>query len=67
MTLILSFFNRRTWLTPRKMLEAFGAPVNCELIAAVLAGSGMVVGVLTRTGVALSFGSIKRKPVADRG
>ena len=32
--------------------------VNCALIAAVLAGSGMVVGVLTRTGVALAFGSI---------
>jgi TRAP-type uncharacterized transport system fused permease subunit len=36
----------------------FGSLVNCALIAAVLAGSGMVVGVLTRTGVALSFGSI---------
>ncbi|MCL6615025.1 MAG: ComEC/Rec2 family competence protein, partial [Firmicutes bacterium] len=28
------------------------------LIAAALAGSGMVVGILTRTGVALSFGSL---------
>ena len=59
MTLILSFFDRKTWLTPRKMLDiCFGSLVNCALIAAVLAGSGMVVGVLTRTGVALSFGSI---------
>jgi len=59
MTLILSFFDRKTWLTPKKMLDiCFGSLVNCALIAAVLAGSGMVVGVLTRTGVALSFGSI---------
>jgi TRAP-type uncharacterized transport system fused permease subunit len=59
LTLLLSFLDRRTWLTPRKLLDIFyGSLVNCALIAAVLAGSGMVVGVLTRTGVALSFGSI---------
>ncbi len=56
---LLSFLDRKTWLTPAKLLETFfGALVNCSLIAAVLAGSGMVVGVLTRTGVALAFGSI---------
>ena len=32
--------------------------VNAALIAAILAGSGMIVGTLTRTGVALSFGSM---------
>jgi TRAP transporter 4TM/12TM fusion protein len=58
-TLLLSFLDRKTWITPRKLLDIFfGSMVNCALIAAVLAGSGMVVGVLTRTGVALSFGSI---------
>jgi len=58
-TLILSFLDRKTWLTPKKMLDiCVGSLVNCALIAAVLAGSGMVVGVLTRTGVSLSFGSI---------
>jgi TRAP transporter 4TM/12TM fusion protein len=57
--LLLSLLDRRTWLTPGKITEIFfGSLVNCALIAAVLAGSGMVVGVLTRTGVALSFGSI---------
>ena len=35
-----------------------GAMVNAALIAAILAGSGMIVGTLTRTGVALSFGSM---------
>ena len=58
-TLILSFFDRKTWLNPKKLMDIFfGSLVNCALIAAVLAGSGMVVGVLTRTGVALAFGSI---------
>ncbi len=58
-TLLLSFLDRKTWLTPKKFMEIlFGSLVNCGLIAAVLAGSGMVVGVLTHTGVALSFGSI---------
>jgi TRAP transporter 4TM/12TM fusion protein len=58
-TLLLSFLDRATWLTPKKMLDTlFSAMVNCAMIAAVLAGSGMVVGVLTRTGVALAFGSI---------
>jgi TRAP transporter 4TM/12TM fusion protein len=59
LTLLLSFLDRKTWLTPGKIMDIFfGSLVNCALIAAVLAGSGMVVGVLTRTGVALAFGSI---------
>jgi TRAP-type uncharacterized transport system fused permease subunit len=58
-SILLSFFNRRTWLTPMKLLDALSrAMVNAALIAAILAGSGMVVGTLTRTGVALSFGSM---------
>jgi TRAP transporter 4TM/12TM fusion protein len=58
-TLLLSFLDRRTFLNPKKFTDILvGALVNCALIAAVLAGSGMVVGVLTRTGVALAFGSI---------
>jgi TRAP transporter 4TM/12TM fusion protein len=58
-TLLLSFLDRKTWLDPKKIMAIlYGSLVNCALIAAVLAGSGMVVGVLTRTGVALAFGSI---------
>lgn len=57
--ILLSFVSRRTWFTPRKFLDATsGAMVNAALIAAILAGSGMIVGTLTRTGVALSFGSM---------
>jgi TRAP-type uncharacterized transport system fused permease subunit len=55
----LSFLDRKTWLSPKKILQIFfQALVNCALIAAILAGAGMIVSVLTRTGVALAFGSI---------
>ncbi len=58
-TFLLSFLDRKTWMTPRKLVDALvRASVNTGLIAAALAGSGMVVGILTRTGVALSFGSL---------
>jgi len=58
-TLLLSCCDRRTWLDWRKALQIFfSSLVNCSLIAAVLAGAGMIVAVLTHTGVALAFGSI---------
>jgi TRAP transporter 4TM/12TM fusion protein len=57
--ILISYLDRRTWLTPKRLVEALcRAMVNAALIAAVLAGSGMIVGTLTRTGVALAFGSI---------
>jgi TRAP transporter 4TM/12TM fusion protein len=57
--ILLSYLDRQTRLTPRRLVEAlYRAMVNAALIAAVLAGSGMIVGTLTRTGVALAFGSI---------
>jgi TRAP-type uncharacterized transport system fused permease subunit len=53
----LSFLNRGTWMTPKKILDAlFQSAVNAAIIATALAGSGMVVGILTRTGAALAFG-----------
>ncbi|MGD8561987.1 MAG: TRAP transporter fused permease subunit [Desulfarculaceae bacterium] len=58
-TLGLSFLDRRTWLTWHSVLEIFfRSMISCAMIAAVLAGAGMIVSVLTRTGVALAFGSI---------
>ena len=55
----LSFLDRKTWMTPKKTLDAlFESAVNAAIIATALAGSGMVVGVLTRTGAALAFGSV---------
>jgi TRAP transporter 4TM/12TM fusion protein len=58
-TVALSFLDRSTWLTPRKigaaLVEAAGSAAT---IAVALAGSGMVVGTLTRTGAALAFGGL---------
>ena len=58
-TFVLSFFDRATWMTPRRVLEALvEAAFSAATIAVALAGSGMIVGVLTRTGAALAFGGV---------
>jgi TRAP-type uncharacterized transport system fused permease subunit len=58
-TVGLSFLDRRTWMTPRKCWDALvDAALSASTIAAALAGSGMIVGVLTRTGAALAFGGV---------
>lgn len=55
----LSFLDRKTRLTPQKLIDTlFQASVNAAIIATALAGSGMIVGILTRTGAALAFGSV---------
>ena len=56
-TFALSFLDRETWMTPRRCLDALvDAAASAATIAAALAGSGMVVAVLTKTGSALAFG-----------
>ena len=58
-TFALSFLDRATWMTPRRCVEALvEAAISAATIAVALAGSGMIVGVLTRTGAALAFGGI---------
>ncbi len=55
----LSFLDRATWMTPGKCWEALvEAAFSAGTIAVALAGSGMIVGVLTRTGAALAFGGV---------
>lgn len=55
----LSFLDRKTWMTPRKILDTlYDSAVNAAIIATALAGSGMIVGILTRTGAALAFGGV---------
>jgi len=55
----LSFLDRRTRMGPKKTMDTlYHAAVNAALIATALAGSGMIVGILTRTGAALAFGSL---------
>jgi TRAP transporter 4TM/12TM fusion protein len=56
---VLSFLDRKTWLTPRKIMDTlFQSSINAAIIATALAGSGMIVGILTRTGAALAFSSV---------
>jgi TRAP transporter 4TM/12TM fusion protein len=58
-TFALSFLDRRTWMTPRRCWEALTeASFSAATIAVALAGSGMIVGVLTRTGAALAFSGV---------
>ena len=58
-TFALSFLDRKTWMTPRKCWDALvEAAFSAGTIAVALAGSGMIVGVLTRTGAALAFGGV---------
>jgi TRAP transporter 4TM/12TM fusion protein len=58
-TFALSFLDRRTWMTPRKCWAALTeASFSAATIAVALAGSGMIVGVLTRTGAALAFSGV---------
>jgi TRAP transporter 4TM/12TM fusion protein len=58
-TFVLSFLDRQTWMTPRKCWEALTeASYSAATIAVALAGSGMIVGVLTRTGAALAFSGV---------
>jgi TRAP transporter 4TM/12TM fusion protein len=58
-TLLLSFLDRRTWITPKKLLKTvMETMVNGALIAAVLACAGMTVAVITQTGIAMSFSTM---------
>jgi TRAP transporter 4TM/12TM fusion protein len=55
----LSFLDRKTWMTWTKVRDALvDSAVSAALIAAALAGSGMIVATLTRTGAALAFGGM---------
>ncbi|MBI4635375.1 MAG: TRAP transporter fused permease subunit [Candidatus Rokubacteria bacterium] len=56
-TFALSFLDLATWMTPGRALATFAeAAGSAATIAVALAGSGMIVGVLTKTGSALAFG-----------
>ncbi len=58
-TFFLSFLDRKTWMTWDRIRDAlFESAVSAALIAAALAGSGMIVATLTRTGAALAFGGM---------
>lgn len=55
----LSFLDRQRWMTPRRIFDALAAGAVSVLPAAcVMAAAGLIVGVLTLTGVALKLAGI---------
>ncbi|MGH2380074.1 MAG: TRAP transporter permease [Candidatus Limnocylindria bacterium] len=56
---LLSFLDRQHWLTPRRAWDALAAGgIGVLAIAPVMAGAGLIVGVLTLTGLALDLAGI---------
>jgi TRAP transporter 4TM/12TM fusion protein len=58
-TFVLSFIKRQTWMTPRKLLQA--AKSACQAIvpvATACAAAGIIIGVITMTGLGLKFSSL---------
>jgi TRAP transporter 4TM/12TM fusion protein len=56
---VLSFLDRQQWMTPRRIFDSLSAGAVSVLPAAcVMAAAGLVVGILTLTGVALKLAGI---------
>lgn len=55
----LSFLKKETWLTPRKLVDTFvDAGGSACMVAVALAGAGIIVVAVTKTGFALTLGSM---------
>jgi TRAP transporter 4TM/12TM fusion protein len=58
-TFVASYAKRATWLTPKKLLDSFVGGVNAVLpVAAACATAGIIIGVITLTGLGLKFSSL---------
>lgn len=58
-TIAVSFFRRATWLTPRQIIASFVDGANAVLpVAAACATAGVIIGVITLTGLGLKFSSL---------
>jgi TRAP transporter 4TM/12TM fusion protein len=56
---VLSFLDRKNWMTPRRILDALvSGAISVLPVAAVMAAAGIIVGILTLTGVALKLAGI---------
>ncbi|MDO4561467.1 MAG: TRAP transporter permease [bacterium] len=55
----LSFLKKETWMTPQKLVETFvDAGGSACMVAVALAGAGIIVVAVTKTGFALTLGSM---------
>jgi len=58
-TLIASYAKRSTWLTPKELLASFVDGAHAVLpVAAACATAGIIIGVITLTGLGLKFSSL---------
>jgi len=58
-TLIASYAKRSTWLTPKALLSSFVDGAHAVLpVAAACATAGVIIGVITLTGLGLKFSSL---------
>jgi TRAP transporter 4TM/12TM fusion protein len=58
-TFVVSYAKRATWLTPKKLLASFVDGANAVLpVAAACATAGIIIGVITLTGLGLKFSSL---------
>lgn len=56
---VISFFKKETAMTPKKLLEALrSAGQNMVMIALACAGAGMIVAIVTHTGLALGIATV---------
>ena len=56
---VISFFKKKTAMTPKRLLEALrAAGQNMVMIALACAGAGMVVAIVTHTGLALGIATV---------
>jgi TRAP transporter 4TM/12TM fusion protein len=57
--IVLSYFRRSTWLTPRKMFRTIVNGVEAVLpVATACACAGIIIGIITLTGLGLKFSSL---------
>lgn len=58
-TFVVSYAKRATWLTPKQLLASFVDGANAVLpVAAACATAGIIIGVITLTGLGLKFSSL---------
>ena len=58
-TFLLTFLKRETWMTPKKLYETFElSGKNLIMLAVSCAGAGMVISIVTYTGLALGIASV---------
>ena len=58
-TFLMTFIKRDTWMTPKKLYETFElSGKNLIMLAVTCAGAGMVISIVTYTGLALGIASV---------